>query len=156
MRDRVFRGSLRSLWKNPNRIHCIRYARQRIDARESGRRDDGSRTGSKSGVGVRSADVGQARVLASLALTQIQVVWISVWISSSVCCCTFEVLRSERDVCARTQKTETIEPVIIRSTCLEKIVTPLLQRRIDATVVHATAKWAENFLRFSIHLWRLS
>lgn len=91
----------------------------------------GRERGRSRGVGVRSADVGQARVLAPFALTRIQVVWISVWVSLSVCC-TFEILRSGRAVCvcARTQKAETIEPAIIPSICIEKIVTTLLPRRI--------------------------
>lgn len=75
----------------------------------------GRERGRSRGVGVRSADVGQARVLAPFALTRIQVVWISVWVSLSVCCRTFQILRSGQDVCARIQKAETIEPAIIRS-----------------------------------------
>lgn len=89
-----------------------------------------------------------ARVLAPFALTRIQVVWISVWVNLSVCC-TFETLRSGRDMCARIQKMETIEPAVIRSAYIEKIVTPLLRRRIRKARQYNRRMWRDSLMVFN-------
>lgn len=92
----------------------------------------GRERGRSRGLELRSADVGQARVLAPFALTRIQVVWISVWVSLSVCR-TFEILRSRRDMCEFIQKAETIEPAIIRTVYRENHYAPLLRGRKSVT-----------------------